>query len=94
MIIMFILINRPVEVNIFIAASSSPLLPKAARRAAASLKRAAHTSLTHPGNDKRLEGRQDRELFVRFGQRSYVVRCHLDGDEIVIQKSWAGLEDR
>jgi len=65
-----------------------------ARRAAASLKQAASILMTHPGIGKRLEGRQDRELFIPFGQRGYVMRYRLDGDDIVILRIWHGLEDR
>ena len=45
--------------------------PGAASPAAASFKQAANILMTHPGIGKRLEGRQDRELFVPFGQRGY-----------------------
>ncbi|HUL12708.1 MAG TPA: type II toxin-antitoxin system RelE/ParE family toxin [Methylococcaceae bacterium] len=55
---------------------------------------AAQLLITHPGIGKRLEGRQDRELFVPFGQRGYVMRYRLDGDDIVILKIWHALEDR
>lgn len=71
-----------------------PHNPEAVRRAAASLKQVAGLLLTHPGIGKRLEGRQDRDLFVPFGQRGYVMRYRLDGDEIVILRIWHGLEDR
>ena len=71
-----------------------PHNPEAARRAAASLKQAANLLLAHPGIGTRLEGRQDRELFVPFGQRGYVMRYRLDGDEIVILKIWHGSENR
>ena len=68
--------------------------PDAARRAAASFKQVASILMTHPGIGKRLEGRQDRELFVPFGQRGYIMRYRLDGDDIVILRIWHGLEDR
>jgi len=68
--------------------------PDAARRAAESLKKAAQILMTHPGIGKRIEGWQDRELFVPFGQRGYVMRYRLDGDDIVILKIWHALEDR
>lgn len=68
--------------------------PQAARRAAESLKQAADLLLTHPGIGKRLEGRQDRELFVPFGQRGYILRYRLDGEVIVILKIWHSLEKR
>jgi len=50
--------------------------------------------MTHPGIGKRLEGRDDRELFVPFGQRGYVIRYQLDADDIVILRIWHSLEDR
>ncbi|MBP1152555.1 type II toxin-antitoxin system RelE/ParE family toxin [Methylocaldum sp. RMAD-M] len=71
-----------------------PHNPDAARRAAESLKKAAKLLMTHPGIGKRLEGRDDRELFVPFGQRGYVIRYRLDGDDIVILRIWHSLEDR
>jgi plasmid stabilization system protein ParE len=66
----------------------------AARRAAESLKKAAKLITTHPGIGKRLEGRDDRELIVPFGQRGYVMRYRLDGDDIVILRVWHSLEER
>jgi plasmid stabilization system protein ParE len=68
--------------------------PDAARRAAASIKQAANTIMTHPGIGQRLEGRQDRELLVPFGRRGYVIRYRLDGYDIVILRIWHTLEDR
>ena len=66
----------------------------AARNAAQTLRNAASLILQHPGIGKRLEGRQDRELFVPFGQRGYVIRYRLDENAIIILKIWHGLEDR
>ena len=71
-----------------------PHNPDAARRAAASIKQAASTIMTHPGIGQRLEGRQDRELPVPFGRRGYVIRYRLDGYDIVILRIWHTLEDR
>jgi plasmid stabilization system protein ParE len=71
-----------------------PHHPEAARRAAESLKKAAKILMTHPDIGKRLESRDDRELFIPFGQRGYVLRYRLDGDDIVILKIWHALEDR
>ncbi|MGC8493232.1 MAG: type II toxin-antitoxin system RelE/ParE family toxin [Syntrophobacteraceae bacterium] len=68
--------------------------PEAASRAAESLKKAANLLLAHPGAGKRLEGRQDRELFVPFGKRGYIMRYRLEGDLIIILRIWHGLEDR
>jgi plasmid stabilization system protein ParE len=71
-----------------------PHNPNAARNAAQTIKNAANLILQHSGIGKRLEGRQDRELFVPFGQRGYVIRYRLDENAIVILKIWHGLEDR
>jgi plasmid stabilization system protein ParE len=71
-----------------------PHNPEAARNAAQALKKAANLMSQHPGIGTRLEGRQDRELFVPFGHRGYVIRYRLDGDAIVILKIWHGLEER
>lgn len=66
----------------------------AAQRAAASLKKAADLILDHPGIGQRLDGREDRELFIPFGQRGYVMRYRQHKDTIVILKVWHALEDR
>lgn len=71
-----------------------PHRPEAARSAAQSLLKAARLIVRHPGIGKRLEGRQDRELVVPFGQRGYIIRYRLDEDVVVILKIWHGLEDR
>jgi plasmid stabilization system protein ParE len=68
--------------------------PEAAKRAANALKQAASLLLAHPGVGKRLEGRQDRELFVPFGKRGYVMRYRLDGETIIILRIWHGFEDK
>jgi plasmid stabilization system protein ParE len=68
--------------------------PDAAKRAAESLKRAASRLLAYPGFGKRLEGRQDREMFVPFGKRGYVMRYRLDGETIIILRIWHALEDK
>ncbi|MGZ8096642.1 MAG: type II toxin-antitoxin system RelE/ParE family toxin [Methylosarcina sp.] len=67
---------------------------EAARRAAQSLKKAASLITQHPGMGMRLEGRQDRELFVPFGRCGYVMRYRLDENAIVILKIWHGKEER
>src|SRR5664279_5242282 len=71
-----------------------PHNPEAARNAAQSLKKAASIIIQHPGIGVRLEGRQDRELFVPFGKRGYVIRYRLADDAIVILKVWHSREDR
>ena len=68
--------------------------PEAARNAAQSLKKAANLIIQHPGIGVRLEGRQDRELFVSFGKRGYVIRYRLADKAIVILKVWHSLEER
>jgi hypothetical protein len=50
--------------------------------------------VTHPDIGPRLEGRDDRELFIHFGQRGNVMRYRLNGDDIVILRIWHALEER
>ena len=71
-----------------------PHNPKAASRAAESLKKAANLLMMHPGIGKRLDGRDDRELFIPFGQRGYLMRYRMDADDIVILKIWHALENK
>jgi plasmid stabilization system protein ParE len=71
-----------------------PHNPSAARAAAEVLKRAANTLLEHPAMGRRMEDREDRELFIPFGQRGYILRYRLHGETIVILRIWHGLEDR
>lgn len=68
--------------------------PEAARRAAESLKKSARILQAHPGSGRRLAGRQDRELFVPFGKRGYIIRYRLDGETVVILRVWHSLEDK
>lgn len=72
----------------------APHNPEAAKNAAKSLKKAANLIIQHPGIGTRLEGRQDREPFVPFGKRGYVIRYRIDGTAIVILKIWHSLEER
>lgn len=71
-----------------------PHNPEAARNAAQSLKKAANRIIQHPGIGVRLEGRQDRELFVPFGKRGYIIRYRIDDNAIVILKIWHSFEER
>ncbi|MBN2700428.1 MAG: type II toxin-antitoxin system RelE/ParE family toxin [Methylothermaceae bacterium] len=71
-----------------------PHNPTAARRAAETLKKAANLLLDHPAIGTRLEERQDRELFIPFGQSGYIIRYRLHEGTIVILRVWHGLEDR
>ncbi|MDR3568412.1 MAG: type II toxin-antitoxin system RelE/ParE family toxin [Syntrophobacteraceae bacterium] len=68
--------------------------PEAAGRAAARLKKAANLLLTHPGVGKRLEGRQDRELFVPLGKHGYIIRYRLDGEAVVILRVRHAVKDK
>jgi len=68
--------------------------PDAARRAAQSLKKSANLIAEHPGIGTRLESRQDREIFVPFGARGYIIRYRYDGKMVVILRIWHSLEDR
>lgn len=71
-----------------------PHNPAAARRAAAILRKSANLLQEQPGIGRRIEGREDRELSVPFGQRGYLLRYRLHEDTIVILRIWHGLEDR
>ncbi len=71
-----------------------PHNPEAARRAAESIKKAATLLLTYPGVGKRLEGRQDRELFGPFGKRGYIMRYRLNGETVIVLRIWHALEDK
>lgn len=72
----------------------APHNPEAAENAAQTLKKAANLIIQHPGIGVRLEGRQDRELFVPFGKRGYLIRYRIDDTAIVILKIWHSLEER
>ncbi len=74
--------------------SIEPNNSEAAKNAARSLKKAFNLIIQHAGVGNRLEGRRDRELFVPFGQRGYVIRYRLADNAIVILKIWHSLEDR
>jgi plasmid stabilization system protein ParE len=67
---------------------------EAAKRAAGTLKQAASLLPAHPGAGRRLEGRQDRELFAPFGKRGYIMRYRLDGKTIIILRVWHSLEGK
>ena len=71
-----------------------PHNPEAAKNAAQTIKKATQLIQQHAGIGTRLEGRLDRELFVPFGHRGYVIRYRLDEEAIVILKIWHGLEER
>ena len=68
--------------------------PEATGRAAERLKKAANLLLIPPGVGKRLEGRQDRELFVPFGKHGYIIRYRLDGVTSAILRVWHAVEDK
>ncbi|MBK1732847.1 type II toxin-antitoxin system RelE/ParE family toxin [Thiococcus pfennigii] len=72
----------------------APHNPDAARRAASALKKAANLLREQPGIGRRIKDREDREYFVPFGQRGYLLRYRLHHhDTIVILRIWHGLED-
>jgi plasmid stabilization system protein ParE len=68
--------------------------PDAAKRAIKSIRQGANSLANFPALGKRLEGRQDREIFVPFGKRGYVIRYRLDGVIPVILRIWHGLENK
>ena len=71
-----------------------PHHPEAARRAAEALKKSAGLLLEHLAISARLEDRDDRELFVPYGRRGYILRYRLHDDTIVILRLWHVREDR
>lgn len=71
-----------------------PHNPDAARRAAEALKKAAGLLLEHPAIGARLEDREDRELFIPYGQRGYIMRYRLHEETVVIVRVWHVREDR
>lgn len=71
-----------------------PHNPEAARRAAEAIKEGAKLLLAYPAIGKRVEGRQDRELLIPFGQRGYVLRYRLDDQTVFILRVWHSLEKR
>lgn len=71
-----------------------PHNPDAARRAAKALKKATNLLLEYPAIGTRIEDRQDRELFIPFGQRGYIMRYRLHEETIVILRVWHGREGR
>ncbi len=71
-----------------------PHNPEAARRSADNIKEAVKLLTAHPAIGKRVEERQDRELFIPFGQRGYVMRYRLEDKAIVVLRVWHGLEAR
>jgi len=68
--------------------------PEAAKRSVQAIRKAAMSLINFPALGKRLEGRQDREVFVPFGKRGYVIRYRLDGVIPVILRIWHSLENR
>jgi len=68
--------------------------PDAATRAIRSIKHSANSLVNFPALGKRLDGRQDREVFVPFGKRGYVIRYRLDGVIPVILRIWHSLESK
>jgi len=71
-----------------------PHNPVAARRAAETITEGAKLLTEHPAIGKRVEGRDDRELSIPFGQRGYVMRYRQDGQTVVVLRVWHSLENR
>jgi len=67
--------------------------PRAAARLLETLDR-AFTSLGSASDRGRDLGEGLRELIVRFGGRSYVVRYASDKDGVIVARIWHGLEQR
>jgi len=71
-----------------------PHNPEAARNVADTLKKATRLLLGHPALGKPLDEREDRELFIPFGHRGYILRYRLEDKTLVIVRIWHGLEER
>ncbi len=72
----------------------TPPNPAAARRAAETITEGAKLLIEHPAIGKRVEGRDDRELSIPFGQRGYVLRYRQDGQTVAVLRVWHSLEKR
>ena len=68
--------------------------PDAAKLAIRSIKHGANSLVDFPALGKRLEGRNDREIFVPFGKRGYIIRYRLDGVTPIILRIWHGFENK
>jgi plasmid stabilization system protein ParE len=68
--------------------------PNAAKLAIKSIKHGANSLADFPALGKRLEGRNDREIFVPFGKRGYIIRYRLDGITPIILRIWHGFENK
>ena len=66
----------------------------AARRAAEAIKKAVFLIGEYPAMGKIVEDRQEREIFIPFGQRGYEMRYRIHDNTVVILRIWHGLEDR
>lgn len=71
-----------------------PHNPEPARRAAEAIQEGAKLLIAHPAIGKRVEGRQDRELFIPFGQRGYILRYRQENQTVLVLRVWHGLEKR
>lgn len=71
-----------------------PHNPDAARRAAQTIKKGTALLLEHSVIGTRIEDREDRELFIPFGQRGYILRYRLHENTIVVLRLWHAREDR
>lgn len=67
--------------------------PEAAKRSVQAIRKTAISLVNFPALGKKLEGRQDREVFVPFGKRGYVIRYRLDGVIPIILRVWHSLEN-
>jgi toxin ParE1/3/4 len=71
-----------------------PHNPEAAQRSAEAIKKGARLLIEHPAIGTRLADRQDRELFIPFGVRGYILRYRLQGNRIVVLRLWHVRENR
>lgn len=66
----------------------------AAKRAAEAIKKVVSILAEYPQIGKAIEGKQEREISIPFGQKGYVMRYRLHNNNVVILRVWHGLEDR
>ena len=71
-----------------------PHNPWAAKQSSEKILKAARLLLDNPAIGKLIEGRQDYELIIPFGQNSYILRYQIIEQKIVILKVWHSREDR
>jgi plasmid stabilization system protein ParE len=68
--------------------------PRAAKQSSEKILKAVGLIVDNPAIGMQVEGRQDYELVILFGQNSYILRYQIIEQKIVILKIWHSREDR